>query len=134
MAEYSDTLIEHFSNPRNVGELEGACAMARVGNPVCGDQLQLFARIEGSRVTRCTYLAYGCAASLATGSLLTEALSGLSVEQLLRITEAEIADLAGGLTPAQRHCAAMAREAIELLVSSYRDGGALAGPQGEGCR
>lgn len=133
MSEYSEILIDHFSNPRNVGEIDRPSAVAHVGNPVCGDQLQLYALIEDGLVTRCSYRAYGCAASLATGSLLTETLRGRHVDDLLTMSEDEIIKLAGGLSPAQRHCASMAREAIQSLVTSYRGGGAIAKPAENGC-
>lgn len=120
MADYSAKLVDHFSNPRNIGEMDNSDAKAFIGNPVCGDQLHIFVRIQGERITECTFLGYGCAASLATGSILTEAVIGRNIDDLLQVTEAEVIGLVGGLTPTQRHCSTLARDVLHSLARNYR--------------
>lgn len=129
MADFSPTVVEHFSNPRNVGELAQATARAFVGNPVCGDQLELFAIIENERLSRVTYLACGCATLLATGSVLTEALKDRRVDEVAGITEEDVARMLGGLAPGQRHCASMAVEALSVLLANHRRGRAAVAAQ-----
>lgn len=121
MSQYSEKLIDHFSNPRNVGEMDGATATATVKSPVCGDHLQLFVKVVDERINETSYVAYGCAGSLATGSVLTEAILGRRIEELTSLSEEDIVALLGGLTPEQRHCATMAWDALAALVANYRD-------------
>src|SRR6187399_1998997 len=108
MSEYSPRIVEHFTNPRNVGEPTQFDVEAFVGNPVCGDQIHLYARVEDGIVCECSFLAYGCAASLATASIVCEEIKGRKLDQLLEIQEADIVSMVGGLTPTQHHCATIA--------------------------
>jgi nitrogen fixation NifU-like protein len=121
MSDYSPQIVEHFSNPRNVGEMENPDLSASVGNPVCGDQIHLHVRLAGERIAECRFLAYGCAASLATASILSEAIHGQPVEEVAAIDEARILEMVGGLTPSQRHCATLGRDLLQTLVQSYRE-------------
>jgi nitrogen fixation NifU-like protein len=98
---------------------------AEVRNPVCGDQIHLFARLDNKRIVDCSFLAYGCAAALGTASILTEAMKDRTIEELAAIQEADVIKLVGGLSPSQRHCAHLAREVLVALVQSYRNRGAL---------
>lgn len=122
MSEYSLQLVEHFTNPRNLGELEDADIRAIVENPVCGDQIHLFARLLDDRIVECSFLAYGCAASLATASFLTEAIRDVRMDDIAKIDEARIIELAGGYSPSQMHCAHLAKEVLDSLARNYRDG------------
>jgi nitrogen fixation NifU-like protein len=117
---YSPQVIDHFSNPRNLGALPDADVIAEVGNPCCGDRIRLYANVSDGRITRCTFLAYGCAAALAVGSLLTEAVVGCEIDDLAHFDEDHIAALAGGLRPAQRHCATLGRGVLHALARSYQ--------------
>jgi nitrogen fixation NifU-like protein len=96
-----------------------------VKNPVCGDQIHLFARFREGRVAGCTFLAYGCAASLATASILTESVHGLHIDEIAKINEERVIELAGGYTPSQMHCAHLAMEVLAALVRNYREGPAM---------
>lgn len=122
MSDYSAQIVEHFSNPQNVGELENPDVIAMIGNPVCGDQIHLFARVADDRVTECTFLAYGCAASLATASMLTVAITGLSMDEIAAFDEERVNRLAGGFTPSQRHCAVLGQDVLKTLVQNFRTG------------
>jgi len=103
-----------------MGLLPDPDAMAAVANPCCGDRLHLYARVIDGRVSGCSFLAYGCAPSIAVGSLLTEAVFGREVEELAGFDEQWVAELAGGLTPGQRHCAGLGKDALRALVDNYR--------------
>jgi nitrogen fixation NifU-like protein len=100
--------------------LPDADVTAEATNPCCGDRLRLYARFDGGRVAACTFLAYGCAALIAVGSLLTEAVRGRPVDELAAFDEGRVAELAGGLSPGQRHCAALGRDALHALLTTYR--------------
>jgi nitrogen fixation protein NifU and related proteins len=117
--EYSATVIDHFSNPRSLGPMAHPDATAEVASPCCGDRLRLEARIVDGRVAACAFLAYGCAPAIAVGSLLTEAVAGRALGDLAGFDEAGVAGLAGGLTPHQRHCALLGRDAVRALVENY---------------
>jgi NifU-like protein involved in Fe-S cluster formation len=119
MRQYSPQIIEHFTNPRHVGELSDADVIAVVRNAACGDQLRLFAHLDGERIVRCQFLAFGCAASLATGSILAETAHGLTMSQLADIDEERVVELLGGVTPSQRHCAVIGRQALQTLVTNF---------------
>jgi nitrogen fixation protein NifU and related proteins len=120
MNGYSPRIVDHFTNPRNLGELDHPDISAMVANPCCGDRIHLFARVTGERVTECSYLAYGCAACIAVGSILTEAVAGTPLHELAALDESRLEALAGGLSPSQRHCAALAKDVLHTLVTRYR--------------
>lgn len=128
MGEYSAAVIDHFSNPRNLGPMVRPDASAEVASPCCGDRLQLEARIVAGRVAACAFLAYGCAPAIAVGSLLTEAVLGRALGDLDGFDEARVAGLAGGLTPRQRHCAVLGRDVVRALVEDYRSTHPEGGP------
>lgn len=119
---FSARIVEHFTNPQNAGEMDSPDVIAFVGNPVCGDQIHLYARIIDDRITDCTFLAYGCTASLATASILTTELKAKSLDEIAALDEAQMVTMVGGLTPSQRHCATLARDVVQSLVHNYRTG------------
>ncbi len=112
---YSDRLLEHFRNPRNVGVLEPPAAIVDVTNPACGDMLRLSARFEQGRVAEVRYQTRGCTASIAAGSALTEWMAGKSPQELKSLTPSVIEDLVGGLEPASKHAAALCVDAVKRL-------------------
>jgi nitrogen fixation NifU-like protein len=122
MSNYSSRIIEHFTDPRNMGEMPLADLGAEVRNPVCGDQIRLFARVRDERIAACTFLAYGCAAAIGTASILTEAIQGRTIEELAAVQASDVIEMVGGLSPSQRHCAQLAREVLMSLALSYRNG------------
>jgi nitrogen fixation NifU-like protein len=117
---YSPQVVEHFSNPRNMGTLPDADVTSEAANPCCGDRIRLYARVEAGRVAACTFLAYGCAVALAIASLLTEAVVGQPVDALAGWDEGRLIALAGGLAPGQRHCATLGKDVLHALVCNYR--------------
>jgi nitrogen fixation NifU-like protein len=120
MNGFSPCIVDHFTNPRNLGELEHPDVTAVVANPCCGDRIHLSARVTEETVTECRYLAYGCAACIAVGSILTEAVTGKPLAELTALDESRLAALAGGLSPSQRHCAVLAKDVLHTLVNRYR--------------
>lgn len=115
----SPELIEHFKNPRNVGELEPPAITVEVSNPVCGDILRLCALIEGGRVVKPGFKVRGCTASIASGSALTELIAGRSRDELKRINAAEIESAVGGLSNESKHAAALCVDAVRALVAQF---------------
>jgi nitrogen fixation NifU-like protein len=120
MGRYSSKIVEYFTHPRNSGKILDADIQAEVRNPVCGDQIQLFARLAEDRITECSFLAYGCAAAIGTASILTEVVTQRTIEELAAVQEAQVIDFVGGLQPSQRHCAELARAVLLSLVDAYR--------------
>lgn len=113
---FSDTLLDHFQNPRNAGELPGATARIEVSNPVCGDVLQLAAILDDHRIRECRFLCRGCTASIAAASLLTELIQGRELRDLEGIRAESLAQSLGGLPPASFHAAQLALDALQSLL------------------
>lgn len=113
---YSDTFCDHLANPRNVGELEDADAVAELTNPVCGDRLRLSLRLREGRVEAARFLAYGCPPTLACGSALTELLAGASLEEAALITRQDITRALGGIPARKGHAAALAVETLRAAL------------------
>lgn len=122
MPRFSPVVVDHFTNPRNIGELAGANVRAFVGNPVCGDQILLTADIRGGVVEDLRFQAFGCSASLAVASLLTTVLKGESIDRVDGLDASRIAELAGGLAPDQRHVAGLAADVANRLAANFRSG------------
>lgn len=122
---YSEVFNDHLENPRNAGELTDANAMGEETNPVCGDRLRLSLRVRNGRIEAVGFLAYGCAPTLACGSLLTELLEGKTVEEALRLARKDVADGVGGLPSRKQHAAALAIETLRAALSSCGVNGAI---------
>ncbi|GAB1818232.1 iron-sulfur cluster assembly scaffold protein [Herbidospora sp. RD11066] len=122
MARFSPVVVDHFTNPRNPGRIEDADVRAFVGNPVCGDQILLTAAIGDDAVTEVRFQAFGCSASLAVASLLTTVLEGSPLDDISALDVERIQSLTGGLSPDQRHVAALAADVAHRLVDNYRKG------------
>ena len=118
---YSQLLLEHFQNPRNVGELPPPALVVEVTNPACGDILRLSARFDGDRVVEARYLTRGCTASIAAGSALTEWMSGKARRELKMLRAADIEGAVGGLQPESKHAAVLCVDAVKALLG--RSGG-----------
>lgn len=114
---HSASVLDHFKNPRNAGDLQGATAVVEVSNPVCGDVLRLSARIERETIVDCRFKAQGCVTSIACASILTELLSGKSLDDVRRITAQQIAESLGGLEQATFHAAQLAADAAAELLA-----------------
>ncbi|MFD6195128.1 iron-sulfur cluster assembly scaffold protein [Mycobacteriaceae bacterium NPDC060252] len=122
MPRFSPTVVDHFTNPRNSGRLAQVDVTAFIGNPVCGDQILLTAQIQEEVVSQVGFEAYGCSASLAVASILTERLSGMSVEAIATIEATQVAEWSGGLSPEQQHVAALGADVAQRLANNYRNG------------
>jgi nitrogen fixation NifU-like protein len=120
MPLYSDVVMDHFSHPRNAGEIAQPDALAEVTNPVCGDTLRLTLSVDDGRITAARFRTFGCAAAIATSSMTTELLIGRTIQEAGRLTEHDIAAALGGLPPNKMHCAALADEGIQAALQDYR--------------
>lgn len=120
MPVYSEILLDHFHNPRNVGELAGANAIGDSSNGTCGDLMRLFLNIREGKVTEAQFMTLGCAAAIATGSMLTEMIKGKTVESALAITNEQVAAALGGLPPEKIHCSVLAEQAMQAAVGAWR--------------
>jgi nitrogen fixation NifU-like protein len=116
---YSEKLLDYFQNPRCVGEIPDADAVAEVSNPVCGDVMKLWLQVDGGRITDARFKAQGCSAAIATSSFATEMLIGRDIESARAITKEEIAEALGGLPGAKMHCSVLASDAIREALKGY---------------
>lgn len=113
---FTEALLDHFRNPRNVGELPPPAAMVEVSNPACGDVLRLSVRFEGGAAVQVRYKVRGCTASIAAGSVLTELMVGRTREELARITPARVSEALGGLPVEMNHAAVLCSDAVKTLL------------------
>jgi nitrogen fixation NifU-like protein len=118
--EYSDKVIEHYENPRNVGTVEDADGTGTVGNPACGDVMRLTLRIEDDVITDARFKTFGCGAAIATSSMLTELVKGKTVKEALQISNKAVAEALDGLPPVKMHCSVLAEDALKAAIEDYR--------------
>ena len=116
---YSEKVMDHFSNPRNVGEIENADGEGQVGNPVCGDVMKLTIKVEDDQITEAKFKTFGCGAAVATSSIITEIVKGKSIDEALEISNAAVAEALDGLPPQKMHCSNLAADALHLAVDDY---------------
>ncbi len=116
---YSEKVMDHFTNPRNVGELPDANAIGQVGNPVCGDIMKIYMRIEDGIIEKVSFKTFGCGAAIATSSMATELVKGKSVEEALKLTNQAVAEALDGLPPQKLHCSVLAEEGIRACIADY---------------
>lgn len=116
---YSEKVMDHFSNPRNVGEVENANAVGQVGNAKCGDIMKISMRIENDIIEDVKFQTFGCGAAVATSSMATELVKGKSVEEALALTNKAVMEALDGLPPVKVHCSVLAEEAIQAAITDY---------------
>jgi nitrogen fixation NifU-like protein len=119
--EYSDKVVDHYENPRNVGIIENADGIGTVGNPACGDVMKLSIRIKDDVITAARFKTFGCGAAIATSSILTEMVVGKTVEEALTISNKAVAEALDGLPPVKLHCSVLAEDALKAAIENYRD-------------
>lgn len=116
---YSDKVLDHFSNPRNVGELENADGIGEVGNAKCGDIMKMYIKVDGGAITDVRFKTFGCGAAIATSSIATEMIKGLPLEEALKFTNKAVVDALDGLPPAKVHCSLLAEQAVKAAIADY---------------
>ena len=116
---YSEKLIDHFQNPRNVGEIEDADGVGEIGNPVCGDVTTIYIKVRNDRIHDIRYKTFGCAAAIATGSMLTELAKGKSLDEAMKITKEDVASALDGLPEAKMHCSNLAAGGLHAAIEDY---------------
>lgn len=124
--EYSEKVIEHYTNPRNVGKITEASGIGEVGNPVCGDIMKMFIKVKDNIIIDVKFKTFGCGAAIATSSISTEMIKGKTLEQALELKNSDVVKALDGLPPVKLHCSVLAEEAIhEAIADYYRKQGIL---------
>lgn len=116
---YSDKVMDHFTNPRNVGEIENASGVGEVGNAKCGDIMKIYLDIEDNRIKDVKFKTFGCGAAIATSSMVTELVMGKTLEEALAITNEAVAEALDGLPPVKMHCSNLAADAMHAAIRDY---------------
>lgn len=116
---YSEKVMDHFTHPRNVGEIENADGVGTVGNAKCGDIMQIFIKVENNIITDVKFKTFGCGAAIATSSMATELIKGKSIDDALKLTNSAVVEALEGLPPVKIHCSVLAEEAIKAAITDY---------------
>ena len=116
---YSEKVMDHFANPRNVGEIPDADGIGEVGNSRCGDIMKMYLKIDGDTITDAKFKTFGCGAAIATSSMATELVKGKSIDNALKLTNKAVMEALDGLPPVKVHCSVLAEEAIKAALSDY---------------
>jgi len=120
IGSYSPIVIEHFTHPRNMGEMDKPDGVGEATNPVCGDTMRLFIKVEENRIVDAKFLTFGCVAAIASSSIATEMIKGRTLEEVLMISNEMVSKALGGLPPTKVHCSVLAEDAIQAAVADYR--------------
>ena len=119
MALYSETVMDHFMNPRNVGEIENADGIGEVGNAKCGDIMKMYLKIADGRIEDVKFETFGCGSAIASSSMATEMIKGKTLDEALALTNKEVVDALGGLPVHKLHCSVLAEEAVKSAIQDY---------------
>ena len=117
--QYSDKVMDHFMNPRNVGEIPDADGIGNVGNPVCGDIMRMYIKVKDNVITDVKFKTFGCGAAIATSSIATEMIKGKTLEEALSLSNKAVAEALGGLPAIKMHCSVLAEEAVQAAIDDY---------------
>jgi len=120
VTDYNDVVMDHFMNPRNVGEIEDADGVGEVGNPTCGDIMKIYIRVEGGRITDAKFKTFGCGAAIASSSMAMELIRGKTLREAWEVSNRAVAEALEGLPPQKLHCSVLAEEAIHAAINDYR--------------
>jgi nitrogen fixation NifU-like protein len=116
---YTEKVMEHFRNPRNMGEIPDADGTGTVGNPVCGDLMTIYIKVKDNRIADIKFKTFGCGAAIATSSMITELAKGKTLEEALKITRGNVAESLGGLPPVKMHCSNLAADGLHAAIEDY---------------
>ena len=126
MALYSDKVMDHFQNPRNVGKIDDADGIGEVGNAKCGDIMRMYIKVKDGIITDCKFNTFGCGSAIATSSMATELIKGKPVEEALELSNQAVVEALDGLPPQKIHCSVLAEEAVRAAVKDYYDKNGIA--------
>jgi nitrogen fixation NifU-like protein len=116
---YSEKVMDHFMNPRNMGEIDNPDGSGMVGNPVCGDMMKIMLKIENDVITDVKFKTFGCGAAIATSSMATELVKGKTIEEALKVTNKAVTEALDGLPPVKTHCSVLAEDGIRAAINDY---------------
>lgn len=117
---YSEKVMDHFTNPRNVGEIEDADGIGEEGNPVCGDAMKIFIKVKDDVITDLKFKTFGCASAIAVSSMVTEMAKGMTIDEAMKITKASLAEALDGLPPQKMHCSNLGADALHKAIEDYK--------------
>jgi nitrogen fixation NifU-like protein len=118
--EYSQKVMEHFMDPHNMGDMPDANGVGTVGNPVCGDVMKIYLKIEDDRIVDARFKTFGCGAAIATSSMITDLVKGKTIEEAMAVTNKAVAEALDGLPPIKMHCSVLAEEGVQAAIEDYR--------------
>ena len=118
---YSEKVMDHFSNPRNVGEIQDASGVGEVGNPTCGDIMKIYLNVEDNVIKDVKFKTFGCGAAIATSSMVTEMVKGKTLDEAAKITNKAVAEALDGLPPKKMHCSNLAADALQKAIEDYKN-------------
>ena len=119
--EYSELVIEHFQNPRNVGSIEDADGVGKMGSPVCGDLMEIYIKVDNNRISDIKFRTFGCGAAIASGSMASEMIKGKSLVEAEALTDEDVAKALGGLPEKKMHCSNLAASTLHKAIEDYRN-------------
>ncbi len=118
---YSQKVMDHFTNPRNVGEMSDADGIGTEGNPVCGDVMKIYIKVEDNKITDAKFQTFGCGAAIAVSSMVTEMAKGMTLDEAMKITKASLAEALDGLPPQKMHCSNLGADALHKAIEDYNN-------------
>jgi len=121
MFQYSEKVMEHFANPRNVGEIPNADGIGEVGNPVCGDMMTFYIKVKDGKLDDVKFKTFGCGAAIAVSSMVSEMAKGMTLEQAMQLSNKDVAEQLGGLPENKLHCSNLGADALHKAIENYRE-------------